>query len=137
MSDSKPNLALPVIAGVVATALGVGIWAVMYMIINTSAYWLAGPVCGVAVGMSMRVANQSRDRRAQPIAAALTFFACWLGYATVYVTLAKFMDPTYQPTFGDGLKNFFQWMNMVIFTALGCYFAYILARQNPSATAPE
>jgi hypothetical protein len=115
-----------------ASVLGILGWYLIYLLLQTTAYWLAPALHGLIVGLMVKRFGREVDTTTKLISAIGTGIGCWLAYTLLYVTAIKFVDPTYSPTITDGMRDFFNWQMMVLMTVVGAIIAWSLSNQDHS-----
>ena len=86
---SQQNLIAGSLAGLAASLVGAGLWAVVTVVTGYQIGWMAVGV-GFAVGLAMRIAGKGIDNVFGIVGAALAFFGCAVGNLfTVCAMVAK------------------------------------------------
>lgn len=135
MNDATPNTQLSmipsVIAGVVVAAVGPVIWIGCHRLLGPASIWIAMIGVGPLIGLAMRSVGRSNDRKLQAIAVVLTVISAVIGN----IWWDSYLYTPFM--LGESIKRMVGNLQFAIFTALGAYLAYLLARRNPSPTAPD
>ncbi len=129
-------------AGLVGAAVGVGLWVVIYEALRIT--WIPPILCGLTVGMAMRLTPRRRPRFLSALAVVLAFAASYVGYIVVDVWYMPWITPP-QRHVADAARDFFAYFDLVALTALGCYLAFVLTQreqrvdpgQDPRRNVPD
>ncbi len=114
----------------IASALGVLGWYLIYLLLQTTAYWIAPALHGLIVGLTVKRFGREVETSTKLIAAIGSAIGCWLAYSLLYVTVIRFVDSSYSPTIPDGMRDFFNWQTMVLMTVVGAIIAWSLSHQE-------
>lgn len=128
-ASNNGSLILGIIAGLIAAAMGVGVWMAFYKI-GSSGFalltWLSGPVIGLLVGLTMRWAGKTCEPAISIVAIILTLIACVVGHILTDIHLVPWTPPSDLP---QAIKNLGNDIQAWLLIAIGCYIAFALVRR--------
>jgi hypothetical protein len=122
------RLAGAMIGGIVVAAVGPVVWYGMLKSIGNA--WIPPLLIGAGIGLVMRVIGRSADVRLSIAASILTVVSCAGGYLWADSLLWKPF------IFGESVKRMLNDLPSIALIAVGAYFAFVLARRLPAASAP-
>ncbi|MEX0744548.1 MAG: hypothetical protein WD118_03005, partial [Phycisphaeraceae bacterium] len=127
--ESRPTIWLPVAAAVVAALVGVVVVPGCYMWFGFDR--IAALLIGLGVGAAIRFTDRTGDPRLPWLAVGLTIASAVAGMAWVDQAMIQWLyqGQPVQPTLGDTFGRLTRDLSVILFTALGAYFAYVVARR--------